>query len=174
MCTALYNVPLVQDKDNIAVNHSRESMGDYYTCTPLAESIEGAGNKCLTLCIQTTCSLIKHKNWRILEKYSCYRQPLFLSTGESCSMFSNLSIESIWQGSYKISQICLLQSNPKFIIAGIGLTISEILSDRGVKEEDILLYKAYGSMERLLSDTVYIYAVDSNGAAASFIESSKK
>lgn len=95
MCSSFDDFPFFNDDDIISFFDGLESMGYDDNGSTLKEMLEGLSYFLFTITVESCCWFIEEDNLRILEKYFCYCESLFLSSTESDSSFSNFCIEAM-------------------------------------------------------------------------------
>ena len=87
--------------------------------------------------------IIEHKDTGIEQKCTSNSHTLLLTAGKRHTTLANPGIIAIGQGGDEVVQAGKLRCRDDLLCSGVGCTISDILAQRGVKEENILQDQPY-------------------------------
>ena len=132
----------VKYKDSVIILDRCKSVRDRKRCSSMRKPLKALSDKDLAFIIKSTRSLVKKQNFRIFQKYSCNRNPLFLSARKLDSPLADISVISILQVIDKpicTSQDCCLHD---FFSCRILLAIGNIFCNRPAEQINLLLNDA--------------------------------
>ena len=109
--------------------------------------------------IQRTGRFIEDQDRRILQKHTCNREPLFLTSRKFHAALSYICIVSVRQLHDEIMGVCRFRGADHILIRRVRHSIANVFHDRSGKQIDILLHQSDVGMQILLTQFAHVDSV---------------
>ena len=148
MAALLDDAAVIDDEDDVGADDGREAVGDRQDGAALGQAFQGLLDGALGLGVHARGRFVEDEDGRVLEQGAGDGDALLLAAGEAVAALADDGVVTPGQVDYEVVDVRGLGGLLNLLVAGVGAGVTQVLADRGVKEERLLVDHRYRFAER--------------------------
>ena len=137
--TSLADATVFDDDDQVGVGDRAQPVCDHKAGAALHQLREALLNESFAVGVEVAGGLIQDQQFRVGQDGACNRQSLSLTAAESHASFADECLHAFGHAVDELDRVRRFGSGTDFGVSRFTPCVADVLSDRSIEQEDVLL-----------------------------------
>ena len=174
MRTPLHNLAISQHQDEVRFAHRAQAVCNHKGRPPLHHGNHRTMDEAFGFHIDTGRGVVEHQNGGIEQDRPGDGETLLLSARQGDATLADVGVIAVGETHDLIVQLGDLSRLDHIVNIGMGNPVSNVVADRGIEEEHVLLYHAHVAPQGVQGKVPDVVTVDDNPPLGDIIEAGQQ